>query len=102
VAKKKPNAFGLYDMVGNVSQWVEDCYHDNYEGAPADGSAWTANCKFEALFSPVVVPTAVVLGPAFQTSSVRLPATGSPPAFGSTTLVSASGGRLHPSGSREA
>jgi len=33
------NRFGLYDMVGNVS---EDCWHANYEGAPADGSAWTS------------------------------------------------------------
>ena len=36
----KPNAFGLYDMLGNVWQWVEDCYHGDYEQAPADGSAW--------------------------------------------------------------
>jgi formylglycine-generating enzyme required for sulfatase activity len=36
----KPNLFGLYDMIGNVWQWVQDCYHDNYNGAPADGSAW--------------------------------------------------------------
>jgi formylglycine-generating enzyme required for sulfatase activity len=36
------NAFGLYDMVGNVSVWTEDCYHDSYDAAPADGSAWTA------------------------------------------------------------
>lgn len=35
-----PNRFGLYDMAGNVGQWTQDCYHDNYEGAPADGSAW--------------------------------------------------------------
>jgi formylglycine-generating enzyme required for sulfatase activity len=35
-----PNSFGLYDMLGNVWQWVEDCYHDNYKGAPIDGSAW--------------------------------------------------------------
>jgi formylglycine-generating enzyme required for sulfatase activity len=37
-----PNAFGLYEMLGNVWQWVEDCYHENYEGAPTGGSAWTA------------------------------------------------------------
>jgi formylglycine-generating enzyme required for sulfatase activity/uncharacterized caspase-like protein len=36
-----PNAFGLYDMHGNAEQWVEDCWHGNYQDAPADGSAWT-------------------------------------------------------------
>ena len=39
-----PNAFGLYDMIGNVSEYVMDCEHPNYEGAPADGSAWTKDC----------------------------------------------------------
>jgi formylglycine-generating enzyme required for sulfatase activity len=34
------NQFGLYDMAGNVWQWVQDCYQDNYSGAPVDGSAW--------------------------------------------------------------
>ena len=43
----EPNAFGLYDMHGNVWEWVEDCWHSNYEGAPTDGSAWTTNCKDE-------------------------------------------------------
>jgi formylglycine-generating enzyme required for sulfatase activity len=44
------NAFGLYDMVGNVLEWTEDCYHDIYAGAPADGSAWlTGDCSLRVL-----------------------------------------------------
>lgn len=43
VGSYPPNAFGLYDMTGNTAQWTQDCYHNGYDGAPADGSAWTAD-----------------------------------------------------------
>ena len=42
VGQKEANELGLYDMNGNVGEWVADCWHDSYAGAPTDGRAWVS------------------------------------------------------------
>jgi formylglycine-generating enzyme required for sulfatase activity len=46
----KANAFGLFDTAGNAAEWVEDCWNDNYRGAPSKGEAWlTGQCRLRVL-----------------------------------------------------
>lgn len=50
IGSYKPNVFGLYDMIGNVGELVEDCQHFYYTGAPIDGSAWVTGCEANVYF----------------------------------------------------
>ncbi len=46
----QPNPYGIYDTSGNAAEWVQDCWNDNYKGAPSDGSAWLdGNCRQRVL-----------------------------------------------------
>lgn len=48
LGQKLPNPFGIYDMQGNNWEWVQDCWHNNYEGAPSNGRYWDFDCAEEA------------------------------------------------------
>lgn len=50
VGQKPPNPWGLFDTSCNILEWVQDCWHDSYEGAPDDGSAWeSSECEYRSL-----------------------------------------------------
>jgi formylglycine-generating enzyme required for sulfatase activity len=69
VGSFRPNAFGLYDMLGNVEEWTQDCWSGDFRGAPVDGSATVAgDCSHRAVRggswddAPVGVPAAYRVG----------------------------------------
>ena len=55
VGLKRPNQFGLFDMLGNVLEVTQDCWHDDYTGAPKDGIAWETNCNSIPYSRPVTI-----------------------------------------------
>jgi formylglycine-generating enzyme required for sulfatase activity len=63
----QPNPWGLHELHGNISEWVEDCWNSNYVGAPNDGSAWkTGDCSYRS-----VRGGSWILGAAYLRSAVR-------------------------------
>jgi formylglycine-generating enzyme required for sulfatase activity len=67
VGSLKANEFGIHDVLGNVGEWVADCWNDSYDGAPADGSAWTTG----ACDRPILRGASWVDDPRFLRSANR-------------------------------
>ena len=79
VASYAPNAFGLHDVAGNVSEWVADCWHDSYRRAPSDGRAWiNPGCRDKVVrggswaSSPAQTRSAWRLGSPTTTTNARV------------------------------
>ena len=71
VGRYPPNEFGLFDVSGNVWEWVADCWHPEYSGAPGDGGAWMSpgDCNLRVLRGGSVKSTANQLRSTFRTAS---------------------------------
>ena len=89
VGQKKPNAFGLYDTHGNLWEWVEDCYKDNYNGAPTDGSPLSLQIAVSVSIAAVPISTV-------HRTSAQPAAKGTSTTAGTPTWVFVSRGTLIP------